>query len=803
MEEKEFYQWLQVLVYSLQLPEWPFGEKIGREEAMLLIANFFNLNPKDPELPQKAFLKLNEILAEEKPVPNIPLNLKELVEIYEKHLKEVQEKELNSVFPTLNEEIKSLYEQYRQKILEEIKPLTPNPQLAQVISHQVALEVVSKLPSVVHEQAFEETVPPEKYQKIVQPVLQQNLAKIGIKAPPESQLSKVVTEKTRPLAKPLAATPHYPPTPPTPPPISEEIPPGVISQLTAESQGIAFKPIFTLLHPPTTVSFAKKIVLTPIVKPLQWAVKIAEEVSPEIKAIVLEGLTSKDIQESIKAFQKAGLLSGHPKLSSLKNQQEKLAEFESSHKILSFVFHHYHEFSKITGGRQIQEPQVGLFLPQLSPSPVWYQQKGYAWSLHQGLNRLGIFLRTHQWLPTPSGKKIIRFVLHDKIIRFITFGKVESFTALKTAAYKKLVQPVLIWLGKTAIGKAIKTGARKLITWGLTKLGLAVIPEPVSKILLILSLAKDFIKLVWGGFKAILRKFKEKPEAVLATGLILMAVPIFIPLLPIVGTVITTIGIITSIIGFLGGIAKWAGAIISQIGGFLSSAASAVGGFFSSLSTISLPSILPTIAVGGTVGTIAVATTVVIVTTGSAFIKEGLGERPTHIGTPIDPRAPAEAGHLAETVIWTLNQCGITAVNKTTWKKTENCLNNSNLPNKEEIINQFHFSVFEVGPGLQCVGFVRGVTAALGKELEGGRQAANGYLDPPTPSGYYPVETDMSKVQIGDLVIMKGTTYGHIGIVVNKKEGSIWVAQALGTENGRIEITEINPVYYNGFLRPK
>jgi hypothetical protein len=79
MEDKEFYRWLEVLIYSLQLPQWPLEEKISQEEAIVLIANFFNLDPKDPELPQKAFLKLSEIEAQKEVAPSIPPNLKELV----------------------------------------------------------------------------------------------------------------------------------------------------------------------------------------------------------------------------------------------------------------------------------------------------------------------------------------------------------------------------------------------------------------------------------------------------------------------------------------------------------------------------------------------------------------------------------------------------------------------------------------------------------------------------------------------------------------------------------------------------
>jgi len=782
MEDKEFYRWLEVLIYSLQLPQWPLEEKISQEEAIVLIANFFNLDPKDPDLPQKAFLKLSEFEAKKETAPHIPPNLKDLVAAYEKYLaaQEVQIKTNPS------------YWEYYRAIFEEVLKKIQNPYLAKVVSQQATQKASETLPPVAHPQAFEETVSPEEYQNTLQTAIQESF-------PPEIQLPpetiKYLAETTRPLAAKLAAIPRRIPTPPPPPSISEEIPPSVTAKFVAESQGVAFKPIFTLLHPPTAISFAKKVILSPIVKPLQWAVKIApENITEEIKKVFLEGLTSKDIQESIKTLQGAGLPSNHPKIDQLKNQQETLKEFETSHKILSFIFRHYHEFSKKTGSRQIQETQTSLWLPKLSPPPAWYQQKGYTWRLREGLNRLGIFFRTHQWIPGPSGRKIIQFVLPDKIIRLVTFGKIQNFAALKTAAYQKIVQPILVWMAKiplsngakkigswvliklgvsqTAIStakKGLKAVFSKFITWIGEKVGLNLAPV-IRQILTVLSLVWDALKL---GFKAIRGIFRKVGK-------------FFTEFLPIKSK-----------------------EAIQKTSDFTSNivnkAALVVGAMLASLSTISLPSILPVIAVGGTVGTVAVATALTVITAGSTFIKEGVGvgEQPAHIGTPINPRPPSEAGHLAETVIWTLNECGITSVNKTTWSATKDCLLASNLPNKEVIIDRFHYSVFSVGPGLQCVGFVRGITAALGKELEGGRQAARDYLNPPTPQGYYPLEKDMSKVQIGDLVIMYGTTYGHIGIVVNKKDSYIWVAQAWGTENGLLQITQINPVYFDGFLRPK
>ncbi|MGB9706483.1 MAG: hypothetical protein ACPLXP_00165 [Microgenomates group bacterium] len=610
MEEKEFYQWLEVLIYSLQLPEWPLEEKISREEAIVLIANFFNLDPTDPQFLQKAFLKLSEIEAREE-VASIPPNLKELVAVYEEHLttQEAQTKANPS------------YWEYYQAIFEEVLKKIKNPYLAKAVSQRVTQKAAEALPQVTHPQAFEETVPPEEYQKTIQPIIEEELAKVGINVPPQE--SEAIAKKTQSLAAKLAATPRPIPTPPPRPPISEEIPPSVTAKIAAEPQGVAFKPVFTLLHPPTAVSFAKKIVLTPIVKPLQWAVKIApENISEEIKKAVLEGLTSRDIQASIKALKEAGLASAHPKINQLKTPQEKLEIFESSHKVLSFFLRHYHEFSKKTASRQIQEPQTGLWLPRLSPQPVWHKQKGYSWSLREGLNRLGVFLKTHQWIPTPSGKTI-SFVLPDKITRLITFGKIQSFAALKSAASKKIVQPVLIWLGKTAIGKAIKTGAKKVASWALAKLGISLAGAAVGAAAgppgWVAALV-SFLPTIVSWAKRGLKRLSEKPELAIFLGIGLIGMPILVPMLPALGFIFTAAGIISAGIGLLSKATSFIAGAAAKVGSFLSGAANAIGGFFSSLTTVSFPSALPMISVTGSIGVISTLSLLAIITSTGAFI---------------------------------------------------------------------------------------------------------------------------------------------------------------------------------------
>jgi len=92
---------------------------------------------------------------------------------------------------------------------------------------------------------------------------------------------------------------------------------------------------------------------------------------------------------------------------------------------------------------------------------------------------------------------------------------------------------------------------------------------------------------------------------------------------------------------------------------------------------------------------------------------------------------------------------------------------------------------------------------AAGHPLAGGRHAKD-YLDN-LPPGYQLV--DRSQIQVGDLGIMEGQTYGHIVVVTRIKENSIVIAQAWGIppqgqEAGGVQVSEINPAYFDGFLRP-
>jgi len=893
---KEFLRLVLNIVQDLPQGKWP-------SDVVFFLQQHCppNLDLADPQSLPIIIETIERLLiaSQEPPLENIPPNLEEIKAVYEAHLAEEEAKTKETPYWDFYEAIKEFLERKTLypwearanalRAMKEMKKKLPHGVYPEALSPK---EYQNTLQEVIKKALPPETpLPPKEIEELAKET-QPSAAKIAAASPyegPISPSSKQIEEAAKNLPVPPQATEEVvfrepstlarqqatvatqaqgPLSPSVPPPKREEatsiespqkIPP-------EESHGVAFKPAFTLLHPKTAVSALKRIALTPVVKPLQWVVKITENTLPEweakglkeegrakreqvfrkiseikeslpaLKAMAIQGITSADIRKTIGSLLQAGLPPTHPKIVQLGKIEENIAEIEASHPVLAKIFRSYHEFSKKTESWQNKEPQTGISLQTPTPS-AWHQKKGYAWSLRNKLNRLGIFLRTHKWTIDSSGRKVIRFVLPDKIVRLVTLGKFPTFASLKRFAYQKLAQPVLSWLGKTTLGKTIKNlsfkltsylaskgikeGAKKLLSWAGLKAILAALPEPVSKIILTLSLIKDII---WGGLKFLIRKFKEKPELAIVTGITMIGLPILLPMLSALKFILTAAGIVSAGIGFLTKAGSFITGIAGKIGNALIGATKFAGNLLSSLTTISLPSTLPTIiGIGGSTLLPTGLTILATATIGASVLKkEGIGEPPPYGGSPISPLPPtssellaplSNAGRLAEIVVWTLNNCGITAVNKNTWEKTEECLKNSNLPNKTTIISFFKNSVManfpdapELEGNLQCVGFVRGIMAAFGKTLEARGNAKDYLLDSPPPSGFY-VQKTMDGVAAGDLVVLGGRKYGHIAIVVDVKEKNgvkyLHIAEALGSNKGIIRIIEVNSSYFDGYLRAK
>lgn len=674
-----------------------------------------------------------------------------------------------------------------QKISFELRTAKPtlaaDPELAQTLSQEVK-DVVA-----VHLFALpQKTITPEEYKELLAtalPEIRERLATEGISFQPKQAefLIKNIASASQTEAAILTNLG------------APVLPKAVVDQLAKTTDGVAFKPIYTILNPKLTFAYLKKIALTPAKLILDAS---ASQATPEWQEMIREGLFAKDIQASLAALKKAGLPEAHPAVAILKEKMLTMADQDT---LAAKILRHYWEYNKLTGRKQIWESDAKFFLPRLSPSSLWSKLTGFPWQLRQTFNELGLKLKIFQKIEIAPGKNVIRFVLPDKIIRFFTFGRFQTFAALKGVVKLKIRQGITA-LAKTGLGKAITKGA----TWIAIKLGLkaavtaaaagvaAVTGPPgwlvAAAVEVISFIGKKILRPIFDKLKQIIKE-PEKALGLIGVGAVAMVIlPMPFALIGAIPITLGGLGLISAGIGSAGAIAS----------GF----ATGVATFFTTLTTVPITAAAGLLIVG-TITALSVATFFIVITTAGAFILPTAPEitEPITIGESVEPRPPSEAGHLAESVIFTLNQCGVTLVNTNTWETTRTCLQASNLQNKQTIIDQFHYSVFDVGPGLQCVGFVRGIMAALSKDPGGGYHARDYLLNPPSN---YTKNTNMSEVQVGDLVVMLGGSYGHIGIVVLKDEDIIRVAQAWGITqrgSGFLQITELNPAYFDGFLRPK
>ncbi|TSC53983.1 MAG: hypothetical protein LiPW31_269, partial [Microgenomates group bacterium LiPW_31] len=281
-EQKARYQRLQNFVYALQQEVWTIKE-IDKKTAFAEVVSFaqnilgIKIAPSDPKFLIAVQLKLNELLPqpEEQPVPNIPPNLQEMVETYEKHLQESRIQTQKFIFPTLDEQIKARQRQYAEKIRQQLiageEQLAQNLTLAEEISLNITNQIVMTLPQVVKEEAFSE----KEYQEIlvkIQPIITQELERAGIEKPK----AKIETRETFEDAKSLAATPHaqIAPKPPVAPVKIPQAPQPKISDLPyLFKQPSGVKVGFGT----RTWAATKKVVSTPIAKPLQWLIHLAPE----------------------------------------------------------------------------------------------------------------------------------------------------------------------------------------------------------------------------------------------------------------------------------------------------------------------------------------------------------------------------------------------------------------------------------------------------------------------------------------------------------------------------------------------
>lgn len=731
----------------------------------------------------------------------------ETLKYWQEELEKSQEQK-NQITEKVAKEIEakiSLAKKYRNILQENVKELAVEPDTA----GKAAWQLTETLAAQIDEEPTKSTL--EEHSQFLTASLPLMLEKYDCVVPQTSltnivqQLLKNTSQETTSLIKVKAEAV-------TTPEIEHQteetlFTPKVKEKMAEEEEGVASVYVYTLLNPPVAASFAKKVGLAPVVKTLQFIDIVAGEelggnAVKEWREILHKGLNSQDLTESINALKEAGVSPEHPQIKALTAKREKIQNWEQAHPRTSTILRHYHEFTKKTSRRQIYSEEIKTSLARLSPRPAWFNKLGkqtYSLKLKRTLDSIGTRFFFYEKTTLPSGKTLIHFALPDKFVRFFSAGRAQSFQAIKSWVSRKVISPVLTRLGKTALGQTIKKSA----VWLLTRLGLAAIPTGVTQVVAAALFIKDLIPLV----KTLFRKLKDNPILLILGGVTALVIPLLTAIAPILMPILLIAGGISLVGGLLLGAKAWLGGAISSIGGFFTTAAHTIGGALSALGTISLPAALPALgAVGavGLVGTLTVITT--MKTTSSMVEKPGRGDENINYGEPVNPRPPDPSVHLAEQVVYVLQSCGINYVTQSTWAQTNECLSKSTLLGKDKIITQFSYSV-NAFFYLQCVGFVRGVMDALGKDPGSlGKDGANDYLDPPYPSNYYPPNTNMQEVDVGDLAIMRGSTWGHIAIVVSReaREGTVFIrtAEALGN-SGLVRVVESQAYLFDGFLRPK
>lgn len=392
------------------------------------------------------------------------------------------------------------------------------------------------------------------------------------------------------------------------------LPDEVLANLASKSEGVAFSPLYAILQPKMVASYVEKLIYTPAAKFFKSA-----DISPEWRQILEKGIFAENIQETINTLKETGLPETHPTIRKLEARLREVSSLQKNEKGQdkpgTRVFKHYYHFEEVTG-KPLYDSKTKIFL---SRKPIW--SKGYSFRLREAFNKIGSALRFYEKIPLGPGKTVFRFSLPSKVIKFLSFGKFESFGGVQTWVFRQTVGKAVLALGKTAIGKAIKGGIKKAATWLATRLGIeagimatgVAAAGPTAGISLVIAAAIEIgikaAKIIWNRFfkpivSAIVRLVKEPEKAVF-----------FI----LGGAAIVVLVPAAAIFGF-GLIGLGALGLLGSFGGILGGIGTGITSFFTALFTIPASTAPVTALVLGTLGGLSLLTFFIIMTTAGAFI---------------------------------------------------------------------------------------------------------------------------------------------------------------------------------------
>ncbi|HUV42826.1 MAG TPA: peptidoglycan DD-metalloendopeptidase family protein [Patescibacteria group bacterium] len=658
-ELQEYYQHIQRLAFFLQLGTWPaeLGDEGEAKNEVVFAAQSLDISPKDKDFLIKLIDKIADLLADRDKVLDTslldPIKVRELREDYERYLEKRQILESEKAPPEYRERFKLLQQRIAQEIGEQSEKITEkfrdNPLLQEAVTEEITKNITDKLEPVALKVALTE----EEYHQILvqtKKEISQNLRRIGEKEP------KVVAENfveeaskdTLEQAREVAITPRERIAKATAvadktiKPEDLKLPEDIIRQLNLETDGVASLTLYSLLQPQAGVSYVRRI---PYAVPV-GIMRIAAgtpEMTPEWREMIEKGVFSEDIETTISKLKELGLKDSDPIIRYLNDKglkfraQQKIKivrpdrTFYYQDKPAASILKQWYSFPKRTGFHLAQDEASGIFY-QTSPAPDWSEKSGYSWGLHQVLNKIGLGSRIYETITVGPGKNIIRFTLPNRIIKFISFGRFESFKQLGVTLYQKSLGRFFTPIAKKILSSKLVT---KAATWIATKLGVqfgaaaagtALAPGVGTVIGLAVGKAIDFIKArlqgIWDGIKSVLRD-PEKSLALAFGGIGIAALFSFSGPLVAIGVGVATVGII----GLIGWGVASAGSIVGGLGG-------GVIAFFTSLTVAPISSSAIILLVVGTIGTSMVLTFFIVMTTAGAFI---LPIGPTEISQAYPP----------------------------------------------------------------------------------------------------------------------------------------------------------------------
>ncbi len=555
-EERKKYERLQILIYALQAKdeEWPF-EEISKQEAfneVIKLESILNLgiNLDNPDFLKLIQQKINDILSlpPEQPAPNLP-PLEILKANLEEKFNNLQEKKIRATYPTLNEQIRALHKRFsekiRQQLLKKEPQLSQNEFLVKTATENLTLKIARELPPG----AKPEILTPQEYQKVIDKMeleINKIIGSLGAsrkKITPQDKQELV--EKTLPEVQQLSTIPKefvsfkklkgiekskaFFIDSLTPKQRAEFEKIKLQLQQQAQTSQLKLNPLFVSLYPKAAFALAKKILYSPRIASLKLAL---EEIKKEYQPLIAQGLLPEDLQITLNTLKEMGLPQDSSILQHLQDEINKFRELEAENPRVFKNIRRYLEYESLTGQKEIDYQPLNMRLP-LYKEARWEKGRGYSYYLKMTLDRF-------------------RFISNfsQRAIKFLTKGKYKTLSEL---VKRGITRKAAAWLGKTAFGKAIKSGLKKVgtklaaklaIKAGVAAVGAATGPPGwvVAAITLladkIIALGKKAISLI----ARIIRDPGKAFSAVLAGALILIIIPMPFALIGIVPLSIGLIG---------------------------------------------------------------------------------------------------------------------------------------------------------------------------------------------------------------------------------------------------------------------